>query len=82
MFFHQQHGCPENRNSRFSSLLFHFLSIQTSKNIYKTMIKLGYPQQKSKQKQNLNQFERENWNTHSPTATKSPPTFIATYVNP
>ena len=27
------------RNSRFSSLLFHFLIIQTSKNIYKTMIK-------------------------------------------
>ena len=30
------------RNSRFSSHLFHFLSIQTSKNIYKTRIKLKY----------------------------------------
>ena len=50
MFFHQQHGCPENRNSRFSSLLFYFLSIQTRKNIYKIMIKLKYPQQKFKAK--------------------------------
>ena len=90
MFFHQQHGCPENRNSRFSSLLFHFLSIQTSKNIYKTMIKLGYPQQKSKQKQNLNPIwerELEHPQTHchqiathiysnlrKPTVNPSPPT--------
>ena len=32
MFFPQEHGCPEI----FSSLLFHFLGIQTSKNIYKS----------------------------------------------
>ena len=80
MFFHQQHGCPENRNSRFSSLLFHFLSIQTSKNIYKTMIKLRYPQQKLKAEPKLKPNLRERIGT--PTATKSPPTSIATCVNP
>ena len=90
MFFPQQHGCPKNRNSRFSSLLFHFLSIQTSKNIYKTMIKLRYPQQKLKQNQNLNliwERESEHPQTHchqnathiysnlrKPTVNPSPPT--------
>ena len=43
MFFPQEHGCPENKKFKiFFSLLFHFLSIQTSKNIYKIMIKLRY----------------------------------------
>ena len=42
MFFPQEYGCQKIRNSRFSSILFHFLSIKTSKNIYKTMIKLKY----------------------------------------
>ena len=80
MFFPQQHGCPKNRNSRFSSLLFHFLSIQTSKNIYKTMIKLRYPQQKFKAEPKLKPNLRERIET--PIATKLPPTSIATCVNP
>ena len=70
MFFHQQHGCPENRNSRFSSLLFHLLSIQTSKNIYKTMIKLRYPQQKFKIEPKLKPNLRERIGT--PTVPQPP----------
>ena len=80
MFFPQQHGCPKNRNSRFSSLLFHFLRIQISKNIYKTMIKLKCPQQKFKAEPKLKPNLRERIGT--PTATKSLPTSIATCVNP
>ena len=42
IFFPKNMVAQKIRNSRFSSLLLHFLSIQTSKNIYKTMIKLRY----------------------------------------
>ena len=47
-----KNNCSQKiRNSRFSCLLFHFLNIQTSKNIYKIMINSDTPTQSTNKTQ-------------------------------